>query len=96
MSVFPVAKLLGTYQRRPVENPWHEVTVSLNGGNLQWHNAAGVSWSLEIIGTELWWAAASPYGAQKLSVEIDVNDHVTAIRVNGERYAHTSTQPAAP
>lgn len=96
MSVFPVAKLLGTYQRTSVENPWHEVTVTLTGGNLKWNNAAGVIWGLEIIGTELWWAADSPYGAQKSFVEIDVNDNVIALRINGERYVRTSTPPAAP
>lgn len=96
MPVFPRAKLLGTYQRKPVENPWHEVIVSLTGGNLKWNNAAGVIWGLEIIGTELWWAAASQYGAQKAFVEIDENENVTAIRINGERYVRTGTPPAAP
>ena len=96
MSVFPVAKLLGIYQRMPVENPWHQVTISLTGGNLKWNNAAGVIWGLQIIGTELWWAADSPYGAQKSFVEIDGNDNVIALRINGERYVRTSTPPAAP
>ena len=96
MSVFPVAKLLGSYQRMPVENPWHEVTISLIGGNLKWNNAGGVIWGMEIIGTELWWAADSPYGAQKSFVEIDVNDNVIALRISGERYLRTSTPLAAP
>ena len=91
-----MAKVVGTYRREPAQNPWHEVTISLNGGNLQWNNAAGVSWGLEIIGTELWSTPNSPYGAQKLRVQIDGNENVTAIRIFGERYVRTSPSPAAP
>ncbi len=94
MSVLPMEKLVGTYQRMPVENPWHNVTITLTDGNLKWNNAAPVSWGMEIIGTELWWVAASPYGAKKAFVEVDGNDNVTAIRVHAERFVRTSPPPA--
>lgn len=42
--------LLGAYRRLPVENPWHEGTISLAEGSgeapLRWTNRAGVSWDL--------------------------------------------------
>ena len=63
---------------------------------MKWNNAAGLIWGLEIIDTELWWAADSPYGALKSDVEIDVNDNVIALRINGERYVRTSIPPTAP
>lgn len=92
MASFPVAKLPGSYQRNPVENAFHQVTITLDGGNnLQWNNAAPLTWGMEVIGSELWWSASSPYGAQKLKVEIDANGDVTAIRINGERYVRTTT-----
>lgn len=91
MSTFPKAKLLGTYQRKPVQNAWHNVTISLNGGNLRWNNSAPLSWGLEIIGTELWSLPEGPYGAQRLRVQLDANDDVVSINIGGERFIHVTT-----
>ncbi len=96
MSIFPVAKLVGNYQRTPVQNQWHEVTISLNSGNLRWENAAGVSWGLQIIGTELWSTAESTYGVQKLSVQIDENENVTAIYNSNEIYVRKDNSSGTP
>ncbi|NBV86511.1 MAG: hypothetical protein EBS01_09695, partial [Verrucomicrobia bacterium] len=42
--------LVGTYRRVPVENPWHEGSISIkadSGGRLlEWKNKAGVRWTL--------------------------------------------------
>lgn len=41
--------LCGKYERRPIENDWHEGTISRKAGDqktLQWTNKAGVSWNL--------------------------------------------------
>jgi hypothetical protein len=42
--------LLGTYQRLPVENPWHKGTITpleeSDEPHLKWTNRAGVSWEL--------------------------------------------------
>jgi hypothetical protein len=44
-----VARLEGAYERRPVENDWHRVTLKRAGtSGLQWKNAAGAQWRLEL------------------------------------------------
>jgi hypothetical protein len=98
MSVLPLANLLGNYRHDPVENPWHEVNISLEEGNLRWNNNAGVSWGLEILGTELWSEAGSPYGADKLYVQIDENENVIAVYFKGARYGRipAPTEASAP
>lgn len=95
MSVFPLTNLVGNYRREPVENPWHEVTISLSGNNLRWSNAAGHSWGLEVIGKELWWSSVGPYGAQKLRPRIDDNGNIISIGVPGEVYGRIGISPVA-
>ncbi len=45
-----VTSLVGSYQREPMENPWHEGEIRLkqdSGGRvLEWVNKAGVTWNL--------------------------------------------------
>ncbi|HSH94473.1 MAG TPA: hypothetical protein VK968_10030 [Roseimicrobium sp.] len=45
-----VESLVGTYRRMPVENGYHEGTISVKPGSdgktLQWKNKAGVTWNL--------------------------------------------------
>lgn len=60
--------LEGLYRREPVENEWHEVEIFLSDGSLVWKNAAGVSWSLEIVDGNIWSPSNSPYGEQLLGV----------------------------
>jgi formylglycine-generating enzyme required for sulfatase activity len=85
MAVFPVAKLVGSYRRNPVLNGFHEVKISLEGGNLRWTNAAGFTWGFEIIGSDLWSLPNSLYGAQKYRVQIDGDGNVIGIN-QGEFY----------
>lgn len=96
MAVFPLAKLVGSYRRDPVENGYHEVTISLDGGNLRWSNAAGVTWGFEIIGSDLWSLPNSPYGAVEYSVEIDGNGDVIALIIAGERYGRNDYPQPSP
>jgi len=46
----PAESLTGTYRRLPVENPWHEGSISIKSGGdgkmLEWMNKAGVRWNL--------------------------------------------------
>ena len=86
MADFPVEMLVGTYQRNPYENNYHDVTITLVDGNLRWTNAAGVSWGLEVIGEKLWRTAQSPYGAEALRVDIDTEGNVTALVNSAEPY----------
>ena len=78
--------ILGQYERKPVENKYHEVEIANNNNLLTWQNAAGVSWSLTIIDGELWTGADCPYGEQKLTVLLDINQKVTSIYFSGESY----------
>jgi formylglycine-generating enzyme required for sulfatase activity len=106
MAVFPVAKLVGNYRRNPVQNGFHEVTITLESGNLRWSNAAGSSWGLEIIGSDLWSLPNSvPYGAQKYRVQIDGDGNVIGIDPGNNQpaefyrrndYPHTPAAAAAP
>ncbi len=79
--------LVGRYVHAPRQNDWHEVTVTRDGERLRWSNAAGVSWGLEIRGTELWATEDCPYGAQEVTVELDDAGAVAALRFLGGRYA---------
>lgn len=46
-SQLTVADLLGTYQREPIENPWHVGDIRfVAGGQLVWRNTAAVQWNL--------------------------------------------------
>ena len=55
--------LIGKYERRPVTNGWHEVTISIAAGGAEWRNAAEAVWAVEAAG-EAWVCPASPYGHQ--------------------------------
>ncbi len=76
--------LVGDYERLPVQNGWHEVTVADDDG-LRWTNADGVSWSLAIIDGALWAGDDCPYGASELAVELE-GDDVAALWFGGEAY----------
>lgn len=45
-----VASLVGSYQRIPVENSWHQGEISYENDTLRWTNMAGVSWGLGYAG----------------------------------------------
>ena len=40
--------LCGNYERTPIENDWHQVTVTLEGGKVRWSTKAGPSWVLDV------------------------------------------------
>jgi hypothetical protein len=44
-----INRVIGTYRREPVENPWHigNIELAFPSGDLRWANTAGVSWGLE-------------------------------------------------
>jgi len=85
--------VLGTWQRRPVENDWHRVTTERDGDGLWWRNAAGVRWSLTLADGVLRAGDDCPYGAQDLGIELARDDEgrftteVTALFFGGERYS---------
>lgn len=82
------ADVVGSYERTPIENPWHEVEIVPNGGGLLWTNAASVSWPLHSgdDGT-LRTGPECPYGEQELELMAGGEPPaITGIRFNGELY----------
>ncbi len=81
----PLAAFVGDYQRQPVQNDWHDVTVTEQGGGLRWTNAAGATWGLERRDGGLFTTDDCPYGVSEVLVEVDA-DTVAALWFNGEGY----------
>ena len=85
VGAFQPKDFLGQYRRNPIENEWHEVTVVLNYGALQWQNAAGVTWSLNVEEDELRTGQDCPYGAQVVHVQTEAGC-IQTLWFNGEAY----------
>ncbi len=81
-----IESLGGDYARQPVENEWHQVTVTVSGTDITWSNAAGVSWGLEVIDGQLYTGEDCPYGVMVLGVTLE-EDVVTELNFGGEVYA---------
>jgi hypothetical protein len=86
MATTPLSALAGTYQRQPMENDWHLVTVTVEGESATWTNAAGVAWSLVVDGGTLYSGSECPYGAVAIDVELDSAGAVSALWFGGEAY----------
>jgi hypothetical protein len=85
MDALPVEALAGADAHEPVENDWHLVEVTVDGG-LRWTNRAGVSWSLEVRDGALVSGADCPYGALPIDVELSAGGEVAALWFGGGRY----------
>ncbi|MBX2800747.1 MAG: hypothetical protein KTR31_23905 [Myxococcales bacterium] len=78
--------LVGSFERQPVLNGYHEVTVTLDEGALTWSNAAGVSWSLQLQKGRLFTADDCPYGVHEVLVELGDDGQASALRFLAETY----------
>ncbi len=88
-----LADFVGSYERRPVENGYHDVTVSLENGALVWSNASNVSWGLSWEDETLSTGEDCPYGAQALGLrtsEVGGALRVDALVFLGEAYVRTN------
>ena len=83
LSGITAADLAGRYAREPVENGYHDVTVSLTNGELVWSNAANVSWGLTWEDGALSTGEDCPYGAQDLTVRVPFADAAGGREVEG-------------
>lgn len=83
--------VLGSYERTPVEDPWHQGRISSGpNGTLIWTNSAGVRWTLtpDLANKMLRTGADNPYvndGIRDFTIEI-TRGQVTGFRFNGELY----------
>jgi hypothetical protein len=66
---FSLTNFVGDYERLPVMNGYHEVTVELVEDELYWRNASGVQWRLFWRDGALWTGDDCPYGAQEVGVD---------------------------
>ncbi|MFT4624621.1 MAG: hypothetical protein ACI8PZ_003280 [Myxococcota bacterium] len=87
LDVVGLSVVAGDYERSPVENEWHEVTISVQGASAAtWTNAAGVAWSLAVRDGELWTGPDCPYGEQELVVELGDDGQASVIWFGAEAY----------
>ncbi len=81
----------GDYQRMPVENGFHEITVSsVDATSSLWLNAANFSWQLNNIDGELFTAPESAYGQRPVQVLINDDGIVEQLVFYGESYKRIS------
>lgn len=91
---FPLRKLTGKFERRPVENDFHEVSVSINSsGVLTWTNKADFSWPFVKVENQLRTLPDSIYGERRLLAKLDSDENVVALVFLGEDYVRVDTAP---
>ncbi|WP_144394247.1 DUF5011 domain-containing protein [Pleionea sediminis] len=84
--------LLGSYERRPVTNGYHEVEIVKNGDSYFWTNAAGVEWLLYEEDGKL--RVNSSYGNLEIIIKLSDSDAIEALHFNGEPYVSTQNKSA--
>ncbi len=91
---FALAKLSGKFERRPVENDFHEITINTNSsGQTIWTNKAGFSWQLITVGGDLRSSPDSIYGERRVLADLDENNNVIALFFLGEPYVRVDQPP---
>ena len=91
---FPIAKTTGKFERQPIENGFHEVSVTINDDDIiMWNNKEELSWQLITAEAELRTAADSHYGEQSVSARLDSKSNVVALFFLGEEYVRVDTPP---
>jgi hypothetical protein len=61
--------LLGNYERLPIENGYHVVTIERRGDEFVWQTDAGASWSLLEREGALFSGPDCPYGEVEISIQ---------------------------
>ena len=93
IDALSAADLVGAYERRPVENGWHSVEVSLEDDQLWWRNQAGAQWRLYFAEGTLETGEDCPYGVSVLNIQLaqdangDYTSEVTGLTFNNELYS---------
>ena len=83
---------VGTYQRQPVTNGWHEVEIQLVDGQLFWRNAANRSWALMPFDRIFRTLEDSPYGVQNVEPILAKDERgqetkqIDGLKFNGDLY----------
>lgn len=83
----PLTSIAGRYERRPVENDFHVVDITIDSAtSATWRNQADVSWSLNVVDGALQTLPDSIYGLRAVHAELNDADEVVALYFLGERY----------
>ena len=67
--------LVGLYERDPVENGWHTVTVVYEDEQLWWTNAANARWRLSFEDGVLQTQEDCPYGISNIEIVLAQDDN---------------------
>lgn len=84
--------LLGAYERQPVQNGWHSVTLVWENSKLWWKNAANSQWGLSFEDGVLKTEENCPYGVSTLGIVLAQDDNgeylseVSGLIFNNELY----------
>lgn len=83
----PLAVVAGRYLRLPVQNGFHDVTLTaLDETTVEWTNAADESWQLVLRDGQLRSAPDSPYGELPVWFQVDGQEQITGLIFQGEFY----------
>lgn len=92
--VYTNEQFTGHFNRLPVENAWHDVSILTDDNQqLWWQNSAGKKWELMTEGTQLYTLDTSPYGYQQLTPDFNAMDQqLLGIWFKNEFYQTVPTQ----
>lgn len=86
-STQPLVTIAGQFERRPVENDFHVVTITVDSpDSATWSNQANVSWTLDVVDGVLRTSPSSPYGSLPVFAELNEDQQVVALVFQAERY----------
>lgn len=81
------ADLIGRYERDPVLNDYHRVSIQKNAqGDLTWTNDAGKVWNLEFYDAEITCDTGESYGKVPVGLRLSETGEVTSVIFNNEPY----------
>ena len=84
--------IAGDYQRNPVQNNWHLVTIVEEAEQIWWTNNAGIRCPLAWNDGQLMADASCPYGAIEIGVTPDQDGNVAAIIIRNESYTSSDAR----
>jgi len=88
---FQGPSVAGDYQRNPVQNKWHYVTIVEERDKLWWTNQAGIRCPLAWREGRLMADASCPYGVIEFGVTQDQDGGVVALTIRNEVYVVSSS-----
>ena len=80
LSTLDLQKLIGNYERRPILNGWHEVSITLENNQLRWSNQASHQFTGEVRDMGLW-ILENANRETRVRVVVDDSGNVTELLV---------------